>query len=40
MLGGRVQSAMQNAKAVVVPSKEIGLEVKAVGTKYMVMYRE
>jgi len=31
---------MQNAKALVVTSKEIGLEVKAVETKYMVMYRE
>jgi len=31
---------MQNAKALVVPSKETGLEVKADETKYMVMYRE
>ena len=40
MLGGRVRTIMENAEALVVASKEIGLEVNADKTKYMVMYRD
>jgi len=36
-LGGSVHTVKQNAEALVVASKEIGLEVNAVKTKYMVM---
>ena len=36
-MGGSVHTVKQNAEALVVASKEIGLEVNAVKTKYMVM---
>jgi hypothetical protein len=36
-LGGRVHSIMKSAEALVVASKETGLEVNADKTKYMVM---
>jgi len=37
MLGGSVHTVKENAEALVVSSKEIGLEVNADKTKYMVM---
>jgi len=37
MLGGSVHTIKKNAGALVVASKEIGLEVNADKTKYMVM---
>jgi len=37
MLRGRVHTIKENAEALVVASKGIGLEVNAVKTKYMVM---
>ena len=37
MLGGSVPTAKENAETLVVASKEIGLEVNADKTKYMVM---
>jgi len=40
MLGGSVHTIKENAEALVVASKEIGLEVKADKTKYMVMSRD
>jgi len=40
MLGGSVHTVKQNAEALVVSSKETGLEVNADKTKYMVMSRD
>ena len=37
ILGGSVRTIKKNAEALVVASKEIGLEVNADKTKYMVM---
>jgi len=37
MLGGSVHTVKENAEALVVASKEIGLKVNADNTKYMVM---
>jgi hypothetical protein len=39
-LGGSVHTAKENAEALVVATKEIGLEVNADKTKYMVMSRD
>jgi hypothetical protein len=39
-LGGRVHTVKENSKALVVAAKEIGLEVNADKTKYMVMSRD
>jgi len=38
ILGGRTHTIKKNAKAFVVSSQEIGLEVNADKTKYMVMF--
>src|SRR5215469_12814026 len=40
VLGGSVHTVKENAEAVVAATKEIGLEVNADKTKYMVMSRE
>jgi hypothetical protein len=40
ILGGSVHNVKENAKALVVAAKEIGLEVNADKTKYMVMSRD
>jgi hypothetical protein len=40
ILGGSVHTVKENAEALVVASKEIGLEVNADKTKYMVMPRD
>ena len=40
MLGGNVHTIKENAESLVVASKEIGLEVNADKTKYMVMSRD
>jgi len=40
MLGGSVHTIKENAEALVVTSKLIGLEVNADETKYMLMYRD
>ena len=40
VVGGRVHTVKENAKALVVASKEIGLEVNADKTKYMDMSRD
>jgi hypothetical protein len=40
MLGGSVQTVKENAEALVVATKEIGLEVNVDKTKYMVMARD
>ena len=40
MLGGSVHTVKDNTEALVVASKEIGLEVNADKTKYMVMSRD
>jgi len=40
ILGGRVHTVKENREALTVVSKEIGLEVNADKTKYMVMSRE
>ena len=37
ILGGSIHTVKENAKALVVATKEIGLEVNADKTKYMVM---
>jgi hypothetical protein len=37
-MGGSIQTAKENAEALVVATKEIGLEVNADKIKYMVMY--
>jgi len=39
-LGGSVHTLKENAETLVVASKEIGLEVNADKTKYMVMPRD
>jgi hypothetical protein len=39
-LGGRVHTVKENAAALIVTTKEIGLEVNADKSKYMVMSRE
>jgi hypothetical protein len=39
-LGGSVQTVKENAEALVFATKEIGLEVNADKTKYMVMARD
>ena len=40
ILGGSIHTVKENAEALVVATKEIGLEVNADKTKYMVMSRE
>jgi hypothetical protein len=40
ILGGSVHTVKENAEALLVASKEIGLEVNADKTKYMVMSRD
>jgi hypothetical protein len=40
ILGGSVHAIKENMEALVVASKEIGLEVNAEKTKYMVMSRD
>ena len=40
MLGRSINTLMENAEALVVASKETGLEVNADNTKYMVMFRD
>ena len=40
MLGGSIHNLKENAEALIVTSKEIGLEVNADKTKYMVMSRD
>ena len=40
ILGGSVDDVRENAEALVVATKEIGLEVTADKTKYMVMSRD
>jgi hypothetical protein len=40
ILGGSVHTVKENAKALVVATKEIGLEVNADKSKYMVMSRD
>ena len=40
IVGGSVFTIQENAEALVVASKEIGLEVKADKTKYVVMSRD
>ena len=37
ILGGSIQTLMENAEALVAATREIGLEVSADKTKYMVM---
>ena len=39
-MGGSVHTVKENADALVVPTKEIGLEVNADETKYMIMSRD
>jgi hypothetical protein len=40
ILGGSIRAVKENAEALVVAAKEIGLEVNADKTKYMVMSRD
>ena len=40
ILGGSAQSMKENAEALLLASKEIGLEVNADKTKYMIMSRD
>ena len=40
ILGGSVRTIKKNAEALLVASKETGLEVNAGKTKYMIMSRE
>ena len=40
ILGGSVHTVKENAEALVVATKEIGLEVNADKTRYMVMSRD
>jgi len=40
ILGGSIHTLKENAEALVASTKEIGLEVSADKTKYMVMYRD
>ena len=39
-MGGRVHTVKENTEALIVASKEIGLEVNADKTKYMVMSQD
>jgi len=39
-MGGSIHTIVINTEALVVPSKEIGLELNADKTKYMVMSRD
>jgi hypothetical protein len=39
-LGGSIRAVKENAQALVVAAKGIGLEVNADKTKYMVMFRD
>jgi len=39
-LGGSVRTVKENAEALIVASKEIGLEVNAYKSRYMVMSRD
>ena len=40
ILGGSIHTLKENAEALVADTREIGLEVSAVKTKYMVMSRD
>jgi len=40
IMGGSVHTVKENAGALIVASKEIGIEVNADKTKYMVMSRD
>ena len=40
ILGGSAHTVKENAEALLVATKEIGLEVNADKTKYMVMFRD
>jgi hypothetical protein len=40
IMGGSIRAAKENAEALVVAAKKIGLEVNADKTKYMVMSRD
>jgi len=40
ILGGSIHTAKENAEALVAAAREIGLEVSADKTKYMVMSRD
>ena len=40
ILGGSVHTVKENAEAFIVASKEIGLEVNADNTEYIVMFRD
>jgi len=40
ILGGSMHTVKENAEALVAATREIGLEVSADKTKYMVMYRD
>ena len=40
ILGGSIHTVKENAEALVVATKEIGLEVNADRTKYMIMYQD
>jgi len=40
ILGGGIHTIKENAEALVAPTREIGLEVSADKTKYMVMSRD
>jgi hypothetical protein len=40
ILGGIAHTIMKNAEALIVATKEIGLEVNADKTKYMIMSRD
>jgi hypothetical protein len=40
VLGGSIHTVKENAEAIVVATKEIGLEVNADKTKYMIMSRD
>jgi hypothetical protein len=39
-LGGSIHTIKKNTEALVVARKEIGLEINAKKTKYMVMFRD
>ena len=40
ILGGSIHTVKENAEALVAATREIGLEVNADKTKYMVMFRD